>query len=232
MTCPRSAPRCSGPGRAGAPGLDDKRLTSWNALMISALADAGAVLGRPDYLDAAVACAPFVLSESTRRRRSSAAHLEGRARTARRAIWRTTPTCSRRCSTLYETTFRPALVSRGGALADMIIERFSDAERGAFFTTPVDHERLIARRKDLEDSPIPSGNSAAAFGLLRARAAVRRARATSATRSAYCGCSRSRPLGIPHAFGHLLARAGLPPRAAEGGGPDRRRSEGPERTRR
>ena len=49
----------------------------------------------------------------------------------------------------------------------MLIERFSDAERGGFFTTASDHEPLAARRKDLEDSPIPSGNSAAAFGLLR-----------------------------------------------------------------
>ena len=45
------------------PGLDDKRLTSWNALMISALAEAGAVLERRDYLDAASACAGFVLAE-------------------------------------------------------------------------------------------------------------------------------------------------------------------------
>src|SRR5205807_4937161 len=44
------------------PGLDDKRLTSWNALMIAALADAGAVLAREDYLEAAVACASFLVS--------------------------------------------------------------------------------------------------------------------------------------------------------------------------
>src|SRR6185295_484154 len=43
------------------PGLDDKRLTSWNALMISALAEAGAVLERADYVDAAARCADFVL---------------------------------------------------------------------------------------------------------------------------------------------------------------------------
>src|SRR5262249_44284405 len=45
------------------PGLDDKRLTAWNAMMISALAEAGAVLERADYLDAATACASFVLSD-------------------------------------------------------------------------------------------------------------------------------------------------------------------------
>ena len=49
------------------PGLDDKRLTSWNALMIAALADAGAVLERDDYLDAARGTAEFVLARPARR---------------------------------------------------------------------------------------------------------------------------------------------------------------------
>ena len=66
------------------PGLDDKRLTSWNALMISALADAGAVLERDDYLDAARAAADFVLARAARRRRPAAAQLEGRPRQAER----------------------------------------------------------------------------------------------------------------------------------------------------
>ena len=66
------------------PGLDDKRLTSWNALMISALAEAGAALGREDYVEAAVGCASFVLGRSARRRRTAAADLEGRPGAARR----------------------------------------------------------------------------------------------------------------------------------------------------
>src|SRR6185312_1647434 len=45
------------------PGLDDKRLTSWNALMVAALADAGAALERDDYIEAAVACASFLMSD-------------------------------------------------------------------------------------------------------------------------------------------------------------------------
>ena len=51
--------------------------------------------------------------------------------------------------------------------ADLMIELFADPERGGFFTTASDHERLIARRKDVDDHPIPSGNSSAAYGLLR-----------------------------------------------------------------
>jgi uncharacterized protein len=48
-----------------------------------------------------------------------------------------------------------------------MIELFADDERGGFFTTAHDHEELVVRRKDLDDHPIPSGNSAAAYGLLR-----------------------------------------------------------------
>ena len=66
------------------PGLDDKRLAAWNALAIAALADAGAVLGRGDYLDAARAAAEFVLDRDARRRRPPAAELEGRRGQAQR----------------------------------------------------------------------------------------------------------------------------------------------------
>ncbi len=51
--------------------------------------------------------------------------------------------------------------------ADLMIELFADSAHGGFFTTAHDHERLIARRKDVDDHPIPSGNSSAAYGLLR-----------------------------------------------------------------
>jgi uncharacterized protein len=143
------------------PGLDDKQLTGWNALMISALADAGAVLERDDYLKAATICASFLLSE----RRNG----EGRLlRTPRiGAFVDDYAYLIEALITLYEATFDPAIYREAVALADTMIAHFSDPERGGFFTTPDDHERLITRRKDLEDSPVPSGSSSAAFGLLR-----------------------------------------------------------------
>jgi uncharacterized protein YyaL (SSP411 family) len=148
------------------PGLDDKRLTAWNALMIAALAETGAVLGRPDYVQAAVDCAHFVLSEL----RDPAGRLlrtwkEGRGRLA--AYLEDHAFLLEALISLYEATGDPRWYGEACALADVMIERFSDPERGGFYTTAVDHEPLAARRKDLEDSPIPSGNSAAAFGLLR-----------------------------------------------------------------
>jgi uncharacterized protein YyaL (SSP411 family) len=69
--------------------------------------------------------------------------------------------------TLYESTFDPRWYRAAVELGDTIIERFSDPERGGFFSTADDGEPLPARRKDLEDTPTPSGNSAAALGLLR-----------------------------------------------------------------
>ena len=68
---------------------------------------------------------------------------------------------------LYEATFEERWFVEARALADTIVARFGDPERGGFFSTPDDHEALIARRKDLEDTPIPSGASSAALGLLR-----------------------------------------------------------------
>ena len=68
---------------------------------------------------------------------------------------------------LYEATFEPRWFAEARALADTMIERFADDDNGGFFETSSDHEQLVARRKDLEDHPIPSGNSSAAYGLLR-----------------------------------------------------------------
>ena len=65
--------------------------------------------------------------------------------------------------TLYEATFEVRWFDAARATADAMIERFADPERGGFFTTSNDHEQLVARRKDVDDHPIPSGNSAAAL---------------------------------------------------------------------
>jgi uncharacterized protein YyaL (SSP411 family) len=148
------------------PGLDDKRLASWNALMIAALADAGAVLERDDYLDAARSAASFVWE----RMRDPEGRLlrtwkdgEGKLN----AYLEDHAYLLEALLTLYEATFEVRWFDAARETADRMIARFADPERGGFFTTSSDHEQLIARRKDVDDHPIPSGNSAAAYGLLR-----------------------------------------------------------------
>jgi uncharacterized protein YyaL (SSP411 family) len=148
------------------PGLDDKRLAAWNALATAALADAGAVLGRPDYLDAARACAGFLLSSM----RDSEGRLlrtykDGGARL--NAYLEDHAFLLDALLVLYEASFEPRWFEEARRLAETTIERFGDPERGGFFSTAADHEELIARRKEVGDHPIPSGNSAAALGLLR-----------------------------------------------------------------
>ncbi len=148
------------------PGLDDKRLCSWNALMVAALADAGAVLEREDYLDAARRCADFIWEEM----RDEDGRLlrtwkEGQGRL--RAYLEDHAYLVDALLTLYEATFEVRWFEAAEEMADAMIQGFADPERGGFFTTAADHQDLVARRKDVDDHPIPSGNSAAAYALLR-----------------------------------------------------------------
>jgi uncharacterized protein YyaL (SSP411 family) len=148
------------------PGLDDKRLTAWNALAIAALAEAGAVLDRDDYLDAAAGCAEFVLgSLRDGEGRLLRTYKDGDARL--NAYLEDHAFLLEALLTLYESTLEERWFTEAHALADTMIARFGDPERGGFFSTSADHEELIARRKEIGDHPIPSGNSAAALGLLR-----------------------------------------------------------------
>jgi uncharacterized protein len=148
------------------PGLDDKRLAAWNALMIAALAEAGAVLERPDYVNAARAAATTLL----RVHRDANGHLlrtSDGAQAKLNAYLEDHAFLLQALLALYEATFEARWFGEARALADTMIARFVDEERGGFFSTSSDHEELLNRRKDLEDTPIPAGNSAAAVGLLR-----------------------------------------------------------------
>jgi uncharacterized protein YyaL (SSP411 family) len=184
------------------PGLDDKRICSWNALMIAALADAGAAMGRDDYLDAASACARFAL-ESMRdpQGRLLRTWKDGEGRL--NAYLEDHAFLLEGLLRLYEATLEVRWFDAARETADAMIERFGDDERGGFFTTSHDHEELIARRKDVGDHPIPSGNSSAAYGLLRLAALTGESgyeeRAVGGMRLFAPAATRH-----PDAFGHLL----------------------------
>jgi uncharacterized protein YyaL (SSP411 family) len=184
------------------PGLDDKRICSWNALMVAAFADAGAAIGRQDYLDAACACARFILESM----RDSDGHLlrtwkEGEGRL--NAYLEDHAFLVEALLRLYEASLDVRWFDAARETADAMIERFADDERGGFFTTSNDHEELIARRKDVGDHPIPSGNSSAAYGLLRLAALTGERsyeeRAVGTMRLFAPAAARH-----PDAFGHLL----------------------------
>jgi uncharacterized protein YyaL (SSP411 family) len=184
------------------PGLDDKRLTAWNALMVAALADAGAVLGRDDYLDAARTCAHFMLTELRDAdgrllrtykdgRASLNAYLEDHAFTCEALL------------VLYEATLETRWFVTARALADAIVMRFRDESSAGFFDTACDHEALVVRPRSLEDHPIPSGSSSAAYALLRINA-VTADRAYEAPALEVFRIVNEAAARYPQAFGHLL----------------------------
>jgi uncharacterized protein YyaL (SSP411 family) len=104
---------------------------------------------------------------------------------------------------MFEATCEESTLARAQELARQMIERFADSERGGFFSTASDQEALIARRKELEDTPIPSGASSAAVGLLRLSQLTGEREyehhAVSVLRLAHEIAPRH-----PSAFGHLL----------------------------
>ncbi len=206
-------------GARTRPGLDDKRLTSWNALMISALAEAGAYLDGATadqrsasssaipnpgetYLQAAVQCAEFVLRDlRTPEGRLLRTYSPGEAKLD--AYLEDYAFLLEAFVVLFEANCEERWLTEATVLADELIERFADTENGGFFSTAADGEQLIARRKELEDSPIPAGGSSAAMGLLRL------AQLTGEQRYEQHGASvieLLHPIAVKHpaAFGHLL----------------------------
>jgi uncharacterized protein YyaL (SSP411 family) len=184
------------------PGTDDKRLTSWNGLMITALAEAGAVLGREDYLAAARGTANFLMTqmrdESGRLLRS---FNKGEAKL--RAYLEDHAMLLEGLLALYEATIEPQWYLAAVSEAEAILSGFGDDERGGFFSTAADGEQLVARRKEMEDSPLPSGGSSAALGLLRLALLSGDARYADA---ALGQLRLVRPYVVrhPQAFGHAL----------------------------
>jgi len=183
------------------PGLDDKRICSWNALMIAALADAGAALEREDYLDAAKGCARFILESMRDNGRLLRTWKDGEGRL--NAYLEDHAYLVEALLRLYEATLEVRWFDSAREIADAMVERFADEERGGFFTTSHDHETLIARRKDIGDHPIPAGNASAAMGLLRLAAL------TGETRYEEQAAGVLRLFGPaairhPDSFGHLL----------------------------
>ncbi|MEZ5078985.1 MAG: thioredoxin domain-containing protein [Solirubrobacterales bacterium] len=184
------------------PGLDDKRLAAWNGLAIAALAEAGAVLGRADYLAAATQGAAFVLGSMRdgegrllRTYKDGEAHLNAYLEDHAYLV--------EALLVLYEAGFDPAHFEAARELAEVMIARFGDPERGGFFSTSSDHEALIARRKEVGDHPIPAGNSAAATALLRL-AALSGERRYREQAEAVVALFAQPALQHPGSFAHLL----------------------------
>ena len=195
------------------PLRDDKSIAAWNGLALAALSEAGRRLRRDDWLDAARRLGDFLLGPLSTS--------EGRLfRTYREGVAKNTGFLDDYASVahgLYElhvATGEARWLEESRRLALLAVELFVDEQRGGFFMTPVDGEELVARKKDFDDHPTPSGNSMLAFVLLRlARIygdAELERRATDVFRLVVKGLDRA-----PSAFGWTLCALDLhfsPPR--------------------
>ncbi len=148
------------------PGRDEKVITAWNGLMMASFAEAGVILDRPDYTDAARQNADFVITnllvEGTlvRTWKDGVAKFNG--------YLEDYAFLSEGLMTLFETTGEFRWLTKSLALTEQMIAEFWDEEGGAFYFTGKSHENLIVRSKDFFDNATPSGNSVAAMVLLKA----------------------------------------------------------------
>ncbi|MBP1690086.1 MAG: Thioredoxin domain containing protein, partial [Deltaproteobacteria bacterium] len=148
-----------------APARDEKILTSWNALMIGAFAEAYKVLGEDAYREAADRAVRFIDTNLYREGRLLRTWTAGEAKLD--GYLDDYAFLVNALLDLYEGTADLALVTRAAELATTILDRFEDPEHGGFFFTGTGHEALVHRPKPVFDGSIPSGNSAAVQGLLR-----------------------------------------------------------------
>jgi uncharacterized protein len=189
------------------PLRDDKVIASWNGLTLAALAEAARRLERDDLLAAAVALGEFLLGPlSSEDGRLFRTWRDGRAHTT--GFLEDYANVANGLYELHVATGDPRWLREARRLAALAAELFADDENGGFFHTPADGEKLVNRKKELDDNPTPSGNSMLAYVLLRlARiygddelehdaVGVLRLAAPTAARA-------------PSAFGHLLCALDL-----------------------
>ncbi len=153
--------------RAGRvwPAKDDKVLAAWNGFMQRAFAEAGRALDRDDYRAAAAKNAAFVTERMIVDGRLRRSWRNGQARLD--AYLEDEAALANALLSTYEATGDATRFTQARALADDLIARFWDEESGLFYDTAADHEKLIARPRELTDNATPCGNSLAAEALLR-----------------------------------------------------------------
>lgn len=148
------------------PYKDDKILTSWNGLMIAALAIGGKVFDKEEYIKAAESSMNFIMNKLIRHDgRLLARYREGESKYLAYIddyafiMWALLE--------LFETTGNVKYISKAESLYKDMFNLFLDEEKGGFYLYGRDSEELIVRPKELYDGAIPSGNSVATYNLIR-----------------------------------------------------------------
>ncbi|MDJ0392248.1 thioredoxin domain-containing protein [Rhodococcus sp. G-MC3] len=195
--------------RRSQPGRDDKVVTAWNGLAITALAEAGAGLGRSEWVDAAVECAEQIFAtheENGRVRRASLGSHVGEAI----GVLEDYACLAVGSLSLFQATGETVWLGRAQRILDSAADHFADPDHpGSWFDTADDAEMLVSRPRDPLDNATPSGASTitealhTAEGLVPVQSAVRYGELASA------GLARSAAIleRAPRSGGHWLAVA-------------------------
>jgi uncharacterized protein YyaL (SSP411 family) len=177
--------------RRPRPFLDKKVLTAWNGQMIAGLALAGLELGDRQAVASAERAADFVLKELRARNgrllRTWAAAPGERARARLNGYLDDYAFLVHGLLGLHDATGEKRWLDEARQLTDTMVELHLDKERGAFFYTSRDHEKLFARAKDQFDGAQPSANSVAAANLVRLWAKTGEARYEGLARQTFKG---------------------------------------------
>jgi len=147
------------------PIRDEKILTAWNGLMISAYARSGFALENTEYIQTAQKAARFILTNLFKDNHLFRSHMDGQAR--HNAYLDDYSFLIAALLDLFEVDPDPYWFESAVKLEKIMSDRFEDKKDGGYFMTADNHEKLIAREKPGHDSAIPSGNSIAAMNLLR-----------------------------------------------------------------
>jgi len=148
-----------------APGLDEKQLTSWNALAVRSLSIAARSLDRDDLADAATRAADFVIDHMLIDGRLYASHKDGVSRFT--AYLDDHAFLLDGLLELLQVRWNTSYLRIAQHIADLLVSQFYDNDSGGFFFTANDHEKLMHRPKPLADEALPSGNGIAAIALQR-----------------------------------------------------------------
>jgi uncharacterized protein len=152
--------------RRPKPLRDDKAIAAWNGLALAALAEAGRRLERTELIAIARELAEFLLGPvSDENGRLCRSWRAGRARNP--GYLEDYADVANGLYELHVATGELRWLQEANRLARLAVELFADEERGGFFLSPVDGEQLVARKKEYDDHPTPSGNSMLAYVLLR-----------------------------------------------------------------
>jgi uncharacterized protein YyaL (SSP411 family) len=151
--------------RRARPGRDEKILTSWNGLMIKAMARAGRALDRPDFIASAERALGFIQAELWRSQRLLVTHKDGKSQL--NAYLDDHVFLMDGAIELLQSRWLRADLDFIRALADTLLEHFEDESQGGFYFTGDDHEPLVYRPKPVSDDATPSGNGVAARVFLR-----------------------------------------------------------------